>query len=161
MGLRDRVAANKKINGLHDNGFIVAAKIDQLLKEADERLDQAIATTFTASDPIAVGRPTGIEQEPRAQRKAGKVVRRRKASPNERAPSGQGEGGAAPHRGDKGEEGTAMSGLRKLLRALAILVLPLLGMLVLFRGTGRLEMLFGVLLIVFALGLIATWFWQA
>ena len=54
-----------------------------------------------------------------------------------------------------------MSGLRKLLRALAILVLPLLGMLVLFRGTGWLEMLFGVLLIVFALGLIATWFWQA
>jgi hypothetical protein len=57
--------------------------------------------------------------------------------------------------------GTAMSGLRKLLRALAILVLPLLGMLVLLRGTGRLEMLFGVLLIVFAMGLIATWFWQA
>jgi hypothetical protein len=57
--------------------------------------------------------------------------------------------------------GTAMSGLRKLLRALAILVLPLLAMLVLFRGAGRLEMLFGVLLIVFAVGLIATWFWQA
>jgi hypothetical protein len=57
--------------------------------------------------------------------------------------------------------GTAMSGLRKLLRALAILFLPLLGMLVLFRGGGRLEMLFGGLLIVFAVGLIATWFWQA
>jgi 4a-hydroxytetrahydrobiopterin dehydratase len=67
----------KKINGLHDNDFIVAAKIDHLLK-ADERLDQAIAMTFPASDPIAVGRPTGIEQEPRAQRKAGKVFRRRK-----------------------------------------------------------------------------------
>jgi hypothetical protein len=56
--------------------------------------------------------------------------------------------------------GTAMSGLRKLLRALAVLVLPLLGTLVLFRGTGRLAMVFGVLLIVFAVGLIATWFWQ-
>jgi hypothetical protein len=57
--------------------------------------------------------------------------------------------------------GTAMSGLRKLLRALAILFLPLLGMLVLLRGGGQLEMLFGGLLIVFAVGLIATWFWQA
>jgi 4a-hydroxytetrahydrobiopterin dehydratase len=68
----------KKIDGLHDNDFIVAAKIDHLLKEADERLDQAIAMTFPASDPIAVGRPTGIEQEPRSQRKTGKAGRRRK-----------------------------------------------------------------------------------
>jgi hypothetical protein len=56
--------------------------------------------------------------------------------------------------------GTAMSGLRKLLRALAILFLPLLGTLVLFGGAGRLAMVLGVLLIVFAVGLIATWFWQ-
>ena len=56
--------------------------------------------------------------------------------------------------------GTAMSGLRKLLRALAVLVLPLLGTLVLFRGAGRLAMVIGVLLIAFAVGLIATWFWQ-
>jgi hypothetical protein len=56
--------------------------------------------------------------------------------------------------------GTAMSGLRKLLRALAVLSLPLLGTLVLFGGAGRLAMVLGVLLIVFAVGLIATWFWQ-
>jgi len=68
----------KKIDGLHDNDFIVAAKIDHLLKEADERLDQAIAMTFPASDPIAVGRPTGIEQGPRSQRKSGKAVRKSK-----------------------------------------------------------------------------------
>jgi hypothetical protein len=53
-----------------------------------------------------------------------------------------------------------MSGLRKLLRAFAVLVLPLLGTLVLFGGAGRLAMVFGVLMIVFAVGLIATWFWQ-
>jgi hypothetical protein len=68
----------KKINGLHDNDFIVAAKIDYLLKEADERLDQAIAMTFPASDPIAVGRPTGIEQEPHSQPRTAKPVRRSK-----------------------------------------------------------------------------------
>jgi hypothetical protein len=59
------------------------------------------------------------------------------------------------------EQGIAMSGLRKLLRALAVLVLPLLATLVLLRGAGRLEMLFGALLIAFAVGLVATWFWQA
>jgi hypothetical protein len=68
----------KKIDGLHDNDFIVAAKIDHLLEEADERLDQAIAMTFPASDPIAVGRPTGVEQELRLQRKPGKAVGARK-----------------------------------------------------------------------------------
>jgi 4a-hydroxytetrahydrobiopterin dehydratase len=68
----------KKIDGLHDNDFIVAAKIDHILKEPDERLDQAIAMTFPASDPIAVGRPTGIEQDPRSHGKTGKAVRARK-----------------------------------------------------------------------------------
>ena len=53
-----------------------------------------------------------------------------------------------------------MSGLRKLLRALAVLILPLLATFVLFRGAGRLAVVIGVLLIVFAVGLVATWFWQ-
>jgi pterin-4a-carbinolamine dehydratase len=58
----------KKINGLRDNDFIVAAKNDHLLKEADERPDQAIAMTFHASDPIAVGRPTHRARTPCAAR---------------------------------------------------------------------------------------------
>ena len=65
----------KKIKGLHENDFIVAAKIDQFINEADERLDQAIAMTFPASDPIAVGRPTSTEQEPGSQRQGAKAVR--------------------------------------------------------------------------------------
>ena len=65
----------KKIKGLHENDFIVAAKIDQFIKETDERLDQAIAMTFPASDPIAIGRPTSTEQVPGSQRQAAKGVR--------------------------------------------------------------------------------------
>jgi hypothetical protein len=53
-----------------------------------------------------------------------------------------------------------MQGLRKLLRALAIIILPLVAALVLSRASSGTEMAFGALLIVFALGLIATWFWQ-
>jgi hypothetical protein len=53
-----------------------------------------------------------------------------------------------------------MQGLRKLLRALAIVILPLVGTLVLSRASTAMEMAFGALLILFAVGLIATWFWQ-
>ena len=60
----------KKIKGLHENDFIVAAKIDPLVDERDARLDEAIAMTFPASDPIAVGRPTGTEAPNSPQQKA-------------------------------------------------------------------------------------------
>ena len=53
-----------------------------------------------------------------------------------------------------------MQGLRKVARALAIVVLPLLGGFVLHQSTSGVETLVGVALFVFALGLIATWFWQ-
>jgi 4a-hydroxytetrahydrobiopterin dehydratase len=51
----------KKIKGLHENDFIMAAKINSLIEEREAKLDEAIAMTFPASDPIAVGRPTGTE----------------------------------------------------------------------------------------------------
>jgi 4a-hydroxytetrahydrobiopterin dehydratase len=51
----------KKIRGLHANDFVLAAKVDRLVEEPEDRLDAAIAMTFPASDPIAVGRPTGTE----------------------------------------------------------------------------------------------------
>jgi hypothetical protein len=53
-----------------------------------------------------------------------------------------------------------MQGLRKLLRALAIVVLPLAAALIFSRASSGTEMVVGALLILFALGLIATWFWQ-
>jgi 4a-hydroxytetrahydrobiopterin dehydratase len=73
----------RKIKGLHENDFILAAKIDRLFdraeaehenrravsrrgkqndgRERDKRLDEALEMTFPASDPIAVGRATGAE----------------------------------------------------------------------------------------------------
>src|SRR3984893_12212723 len=59
----------KKIKGLHENDFIVAAKIDPLVDEREARLDEAIAMTFPASDPIAVGRPTGTAAPTHPQHK--------------------------------------------------------------------------------------------
>ena len=53
-----------------------------------------------------------------------------------------------------------MQGLRKLLRALAIVVLPLVAALIFSRASSGTEMAFAALLILFAIGLIATWFWQ-
>ena len=53
-----------------------------------------------------------------------------------------------------------MQGLRKLARAAAIVLLPLVGLRVLAHGSSGTERAFGALLIAFALGLIATWFWQ-
>jgi hypothetical protein len=57
-------------------------------------------------------------------------------------------------------ERAGMQGLRKLLRALAIVVLPLVAALIFSRASSGTEMVVGALLILFALGLIATWFWQ-
>ena len=67
----------KKIKGLHENDFIVAAKIDRLLASREDALDAALAMTFPASDPIAVGRPTSTEPPARPARK-GKPGRRTK-----------------------------------------------------------------------------------
>jgi 4a-hydroxytetrahydrobiopterin dehydratase len=68
----------KKIKGLHENDFIVAAKIDRLVDEREARLDEAIAMTFPASDPIAVGRPTGTEAPTAPQHKAPASRRKKK-----------------------------------------------------------------------------------
>jgi cytochrome c biogenesis protein CcdA len=53
-----------------------------------------------------------------------------------------------------------MQGLRKLLRALLILTLPIVAALVFAQASTGTEVAVGALLIAFALGLIATWFWQ-
>ena len=53
-----------------------------------------------------------------------------------------------------------MQGLRKIARALAILALPIVGGLVLYQSTSGTEVLIGAGLIAFAVGLVATWFWQ-
>jgi hypothetical protein len=53
-----------------------------------------------------------------------------------------------------------MLGLRKLLRALLIVILPVVAVLVFAQASTRSEFVLGALLIAFALGLIATWFWQ-
>ena len=65
----------KKIKGLHENDFIMAAKIDRLGEE--DRLDQAVEMTFPASDPIAVGRPTGTEAPMRSAPEAAKSPRKK------------------------------------------------------------------------------------
>jgi hypothetical protein len=54
----------------------------------------------------------------------------------------------------------AMEGLRKILRALAIVLLPVVGTVILYGSASGVETGIGVVLILFALGLIATWFWQ-
>ena len=53
-----------------------------------------------------------------------------------------------------------MQGLRKILRTLAIVVLPVVGMVILYGSSSGMEAAIGLALILFALGLIATWFWQ-
>jgi hypothetical protein len=53
-----------------------------------------------------------------------------------------------------------MQGLRKIARAAAIVVLPIVGSFLLYQSTSTIEVLVGVGLMVFALGLVATWFWQ-
>jgi hypothetical protein len=53
-----------------------------------------------------------------------------------------------------------MQGVRKILRALAIVLLPVVGTVILCGSASGVETGIGVVLILFALGLIATWFWQ-
>ncbi len=53
-----------------------------------------------------------------------------------------------------------MQGLRKILRALAIVILPVVGAVIVHGSSSGVETAFGLFLILFALGLIATWFWQ-
>ena len=53
-----------------------------------------------------------------------------------------------------------MQGLRKILRALAIVIFPVIGAVMVYGSTSGMETAIGSALILFALGLIATWFWQ-
>jgi hypothetical protein len=53
-----------------------------------------------------------------------------------------------------------MQGLRKILRAFAIVILPIVGALVLYGSSSPVEIGIGTFLILFSFGLIATWFWQ-
>ena len=53
-----------------------------------------------------------------------------------------------------------MQGLRKIVRALAIVILPMVGAAIVYSSSSGLETVIGVFLIILALGLIATWFWQ-
>ncbi len=53
-----------------------------------------------------------------------------------------------------------MLGLRKLLRALLIVILPMVAVRVFAQASTGSEFALGALLVAFAFGLIATWFWQ-
>jgi len=53
-----------------------------------------------------------------------------------------------------------MQGLRKILRMMAVVTLPVVGTLVLYDSSSGAEVALGISLILFSLGLIATWFWQ-
>ena len=52
-----------------------------------------------------------------------------------------------------------MQGLRKIFRAIAILVLPIVGALIVYGSSNGFEMGLGLFLMLVALGLVATWFW--
>jgi hypothetical protein len=52
-----------------------------------------------------------------------------------------------------------MQGLRKILRALAMVLLPMVGALIIYGSSSGLETAIGLVLILFALGLVTTWFW--
>lgn len=53
-----------------------------------------------------------------------------------------------------------MQGLRKIARALAIVILPIVGAVILYGSSSLLEVGLGIFLILCSFGLIATWFWQ-
>ena len=53
-----------------------------------------------------------------------------------------------------------MKGLRKIFRALAIVILPVIGAAFIYGSSSGMETAVGLGLIIFAFGLIATWFWQ-
>ncbi len=52
-----------------------------------------------------------------------------------------------------------MQGLRKILRSLAIVLLSVVGAVILYGSASGVETAIGVVLILFALGLIAAGFW--
>ena len=53
-----------------------------------------------------------------------------------------------------------VQGLRKILRTMAVVTLPIVGTLILYQSSSGIEVAAGIFLILFSLGLIATWFWQ-
>jgi hypothetical protein len=59
-----------------------------------------------------------------------------------------------------GEVGPANGGCAQILRTLAIVVLPVVGTVVIFGSSSGMETAIGCALILLALGLVATWFWQ-
>jgi hypothetical protein len=53
-----------------------------------------------------------------------------------------------------------MQGVRKTLRTLAIVIFPVVGAVIIHDSSSGMETAIGLAMIVFAFGLIATWFWQ-
>lgn len=53
-----------------------------------------------------------------------------------------------------------MQGLRKIVRALAIVVFPMIGAVIVYGSTSGMETAIDWAFMLFALDLIATWFWQ-
>lgn len=53
-----------------------------------------------------------------------------------------------------------MLGLRKILRALAIVIFAVIGAVIAYGSTSGMEPAIGWAFMLFALGLIVTWFWQ-
>ncbi len=53
-----------------------------------------------------------------------------------------------------------MQGQRKILRAFVIVILPVIGAVIVYGSSSGTEEMIGLALILFALVLIATWFWQ-
>jgi hypothetical protein len=53
-----------------------------------------------------------------------------------------------------------MQGLRKILRALAVVIFPVIGAVIVYGSSSGMETAIGWAFILFALGQIATWFWQ-
>ena len=52
-----------------------------------------------------------------------------------------------------------MQGLRKIFRVLAIVIFPVIGAAIIYGSSSGMETAAGLGLIIFAFGLIATWFW--
>jgi hypothetical protein len=52
-----------------------------------------------------------------------------------------------------------MQGLKKILRALGIVIFPVAGAVIVYGSSSAMETLLGLFLILVASGLIATWFW--
>jgi hypothetical protein len=57
------------------------------------------------------------------------------------------------------QSGAEMLGLRKILRALAIVIFTVIGAVIAYGSASGMETAIGWAFILFALGLIVTWFW--